>query len=339
MNGPSSADRLTISVAMCTYNGARYLPEQLKSFLDQQRLPDEIVVCDDGSSDATMALLREFVSKAPFPVRLHVNPENLGYSRNFTQAVNLCSGDVIALSDQDDVWYSRKLLRLEEILAARPEAGGVFSNGDLIDTASQRLAGDLWGSFAFDRASQQRVDEGDAVGVLLKRNVVTGMAFAFRRRWRETLDHMPPHWPHDFWLALMLAAKGRLLSCPEHLLAYRVHTTQQVGVPIRRSEKIGLLRRKGIDGYFAASRARNVLEYTQAAVQFEALLEHAKTDPALAVAPWLPRAAEKARHMRRVVDHLHAGRLSRWISALSHWNSYRLYAPTGLKALLRDLML
>lgn len=338
MAGFASTDP-RLSVAMCTLNGAQYLSDQLQSFLNQQRLPDEVVICDDGSSDATVPLLEEFVREAPFPVRLYRNAERLGYSRNFRKSVALCSGDIIVLSDQDDIWYAHKLRCLEEHFCSHPETGGVFSDGDLIDTNSDRLAGTLWESFGFLTEDRRRLVNGEAVPVLLQRNVVTGMAFAFRNSWRHVLSRMPEHWPHDFWLALMLAAEGHLLPCPERLVAYRVHHQQQIGVPITKTEKIAFLRRHGVGAYLELSRQRNLREYSKDAVQFESLLAQARQDPSLAAAWWLPMAREKAEHMRRVVWQLQTGRVSRWSSALRHWRGYRSYAPTGLSALLRDLLL
>ena len=330
---------LRISVAMCTYNGALHLPEQLKSFLQQQRPPDEIVICDDGSSDGTIELLESFSRAAPFAVRLHRNSENLGFSRNFLQAIALCTGDIIALSDQDDVWYPYKLLRLEASFVSHPEVAGVFSDGDLIGPDSQRLPGTLWESFRFLAEDQRRIAAGDAVPVLLQRNVVTGMAFAFRSSWRPVFDHMPDHWPHDFWMALMLGAEGLLLPCPERLVSYRVHNHQQIGVPITRDEKLAFVRKSGIVAYLDLSRQRNLRDYSKDAVQFESLLERAKHDVTLAKAWWLPLAQAKAEHMRRVVRLLEAERARRWVPALRHWRSYRRYAPTGLAALVRDLLL
>ncbi len=336
-----------VSVAMCTFNGSRYLSAQLDSLLRQQRLPDEVVICDDGSTDSTGALLLEFSQIAPFPVRLVWNDTNLGYSRNFAQAIALCTGDIVALSDQDDIWYPPKLRRLEEVFASDPAAGGVFSDGDLIGTDSQSLPGSLWGSFDFQERDLPRMQDEAAVRVLLRRNVVTGMAFAFRREWGGLLLEMPDHWPHDFWLALMLAAKGALRACPERLVAYRVHATQQIGVPLTRGEKLRYLRTHGPGAYLALSRERNLREYTKDAIQFESLL-HAvdgcgTTTPGLpAGLPeswWLPFARGKARHMRRGAVQLQQGRLRRWASALYHWRSYRDYAPTGFAALVRDLML
>src|SRR5437588_7313199 len=103
-----------ISIAMCTYNGARFLREQLDSFAAQSRLPDEVVICDDGSTDGTADIVRTFASGAPFPVHFHVNEPRLGITRNFERAAGLCTGSIIFFSDQDDVWLPDKLDRFAE---------------------------------------------------------------------------------------------------------------------------------------------------------------------------------------------------------------------------------
>jgi glycosyltransferase involved in cell wall biosynthesis len=98
-----------ISVAMCTYNGSRFIADRLTSMLAPQRLPDELVVCDDHSSDGTAEKLYTFKARAPFPVRVLVNGRNLGSTKNFEKAISLCEGDIIALSDQDDIWAVNRL--------------------------------------------------------------------------------------------------------------------------------------------------------------------------------------------------------------------------------------
>ena len=87
---------------MGTYNGGPYLREQLDSIAAQTHLPDELVVCDDDSTDRTVAILEDFAATAPFPVRVYVNPKNLGTAKNFERAIGLATGEVIALADQDD---------------------------------------------------------------------------------------------------------------------------------------------------------------------------------------------------------------------------------------------
>ena len=123
----------TISIAMATYNGARFVREQLDSFAAQTRLPDELVVRDDASSDATAAIVEAFAASAPFPVRLTQNARNLGLTKNFEAAIEDCSGDLIFLSDQDDVWFPEKLATVEAVFAAHPEAMVVINDAENTD--------------------------------------------------------------------------------------------------------------------------------------------------------------------------------------------------------------
>ncbi len=107
-------NHLRISIALATFNGAQFLKEQLESLVEQTFLPAELVVTDDGSTDETLAILEWFADVAPFPVSVHRNEHRLGYGINFLKAASLCSGDVIAFADQDDVWLPAKLERLRK---------------------------------------------------------------------------------------------------------------------------------------------------------------------------------------------------------------------------------
>src|ERR1043166_3411462 len=104
---------MKLSIALCTYNGAAFLREQLESIAAQTRTPDELVISDDQSTDGTLRLIEEFAETAGFPVRVSVNESNLGTAKNFEKAISLCRGDVIMLSDQDDVWHSDRLESVE----------------------------------------------------------------------------------------------------------------------------------------------------------------------------------------------------------------------------------
>jgi glycosyltransferase involved in cell wall biosynthesis len=101
----------TISIAMATFNGEKFLRDQLNSLSRQTHLPDELVVTDDCSTDQTFTVLKEFQAEAPFAVRLSVNERRLGYAENFLRAASQCKGDLIAFCDQDDVWMENKLER------------------------------------------------------------------------------------------------------------------------------------------------------------------------------------------------------------------------------------
>jgi glycosyltransferase involved in cell wall biosynthesis len=120
----------SLSIAMCTYNGEAYIAEQLESFVKQTYLPSELVVCDDRSQDGTIPIVQDFARTAPFPVRIQVNQATLGVRKNFERAITLCTGDLIALSDQDDVWQREKLVRSVIALESAPNAAFTNASAD-----------------------------------------------------------------------------------------------------------------------------------------------------------------------------------------------------------------
>jgi glycosyltransferase involved in cell wall biosynthesis len=107
-----------ISIALATFNGDRYLQEQLESLAKQTVLPKELIVSDDSSSDRTGEIIASFIHNAPFPVRFHINSCRLGYSANFFQAAHLCTGSYIAFCDQDDIWEIDKIECITRLLWA-----------------------------------------------------------------------------------------------------------------------------------------------------------------------------------------------------------------------------
>ena len=113
---------MKISIAMATYNGARYLRAQLQSFVDQTRQPDELIIKDDCSTDGTETIVREFGKTAPFKVEFHRNQQNLGYCGNFNAALMRATGDLVFLSDQDDVWFPEKIEHMIGVAERHPEA-------------------------------------------------------------------------------------------------------------------------------------------------------------------------------------------------------------------------
>lgn len=226
---------MKFSVAMCTYNGAAHLPEQLRSIAAQTRPPDELVVCDDKSADGTKEIVAEFASRAPFPVRLHVNEENLGSTRNFEKAIGLCAGEIIALADQDDVWHPDKLRRMEDEFIAAPHVGLVFTDLEVVDEDLRPLGYRAWQCdwVEFGRREQQLFRRGRELDVLLTRNVVTGSALAFRAEFKNLIVPIPNISRleiHDQWIALIIAAVAGVAFIDEPLVQYRRHTGQQMGL-------------------------------------------------------------------------------------------------------------
>lgn len=219
-----------LSIALCTYNGERFLSEQLNSLNMQSRLPDELVVCDDGSSDRTLDILKRFSEHAHFPVYIHQNRARLGPSKNFEQAVSFCKGDVIALCDQDDVWLPGKLKYSLQYLSCSTEAHAVFSDGLVVDPVLNSLGYTLWDRMGFNQNEQQKVLNGDALEVLLKHFTVTGSALTIKRRLLEYALPIPEGWMHDAWIAIIAAAMGGLGLIPDELLLYRQHGNNTIGV-------------------------------------------------------------------------------------------------------------
>jgi glycosyltransferase involved in cell wall biosynthesis len=225
-----------LSIAMCTYNGARYIQEQLDSIALQTRPPGELVVCDDRSSDETRKLVEDFARRAPFPVRLSVNEKTLGPSQNFARAISLCRGELIFLSDQDDVWHTEKLARMESVFDARSEVGLVFTDAEIVDMSLRSLGHRAWecGGVEFGAAEQRLFNASRAVDVLLTRNVVTGATIAFRSSFKELILPIPDEsaWMlHDYWIASLIAAVSNVAYIDEPLVKYRRHPDQHTGLP------------------------------------------------------------------------------------------------------------
>lgn len=221
---------MKISVALCTYNGAKFLQEQLASIALQTRSPDELVICDDGSIDETLRIAHDFANTCSFIVRIYTNAKNIGSSKNFEQAIGLCTGDIIALTDQDDIWYSDKLACIESDFAYAPDLGALFSNALLIDERGVKLGNSLWSAVGFVKSKRTAVQVGRGFDILLLGNFVTGATLTFRAIWKDLLLPIPPGWVHDYWIALLLAAVSRLDFIDAPLIEYRCHPDQERGV-------------------------------------------------------------------------------------------------------------
>lgn len=226
-----SDSRLTISVAMTTFNGCPYLDAQLESIASQTRPPDEVVIGDDQSTDATADVIAGFAVRHPHVlVRFAQNPNRLGSTRNFEEVVKRCTGDVVVFSDQDDLWKPTRLERIADALVANPESPYVFSDGELIGEDGRDLGCTIFSSIDFDASEQHLFRSGDALRVLLRHNVVVGASLAVRRA--DLLHVLPlePGWIHDYFIVFALEAFRRGVLLSESLIRYRRHSTQQVGV-------------------------------------------------------------------------------------------------------------
>lgn len=190
---------MRISIALATYNGAGYLREQLASFLSQTRMPDELVVSDDNSTDDTRDIINEFKGRAPFEVHLFQNASTIGHELNFGCAIERCSGDLIFLSDQDDVWLPEKLSEVERAFALNPAVWVTIN--DLAIT--NRILVGTGRSVLGQTESSGTLGEGG-------KNFIIGCATAFRANLRQLILPIPSlSYGHDKWIHLV----GHILGC------------------------------------------------------------------------------------------------------------------------------
>ena len=222
---------------MCSYNGEKYLQEQLDSIANQSRLPDELIVCDDNSSDKSITVLERFSASVDFPVLIIKNKDNIGSTNNFEKAITLCNGDIIALADQDDVWKSEKLEAIHDSFDKSPKAGLFFSDANVTDEHMTMTLYRLWECIGFNFWSRMRLVNGYAFEVLLHHNIVTGSTMAFRSDLKKYILPIPTHWVHDGWIAIIASAISDVTISAVPLIEYRKHLRQQIGI-----EKKGMIR-------------------------------------------------------------------------------------------------
>jgi len=220
----------TVSVALCTHNGAAYIEDQLISILEQVPAPRQLVVSDDASIDDTIARVREVAGRYP-AVQLTVfeNAPPLGVTKNFEQAIRACTGELVALSDQDDVWHSGRLALFIARFAAGPEVALIHSDARLVDGSGAPLGHSLSDALGVRSGEVASIHAGDAFSVLLRRNLVTGACTVFRQSVVEFAAPFPPSWVHDEWLGLVAAAVATTDFIEEPTIDYRQHGANQIG--------------------------------------------------------------------------------------------------------------
>jgi len=230
---PPVPESPSVSIAMCTCNGARFLGEQLDSIANQHLLPDELIIYDDCSTDGTGRVVEAFRARAPFRVAFHVNPVRMGVIRNFEAAIRACASELIALSDQDDVWRPGKLAALSGALAANPGAGYAFSDATLVDPGLKPI-GSLWQSAGFNGPRLTAYAAGRQLPAMLKGGpFIYGNTLVFRASLLKLIlpiGSTSRAFTHDTWISLLLSAAGHPgIAIPDPLVLYRQHPSQVAG--------------------------------------------------------------------------------------------------------------
>lgn len=264
-----------ISVAMATYNGEKYIQQQLDTINNQSTLPLELVVCDDGSEDKTLFLLNEFKKVAKFPVRVYKNEKNLGYAENFFKAAKLCQGRWIAYSDQDDVWNENKIQVLTDKIDEYQDCVLIIHSAELVDENLLPL-----GSRCPSLKRNEKIDS-------LQNNIwwtPAGFTQCFSAKLLETFStsNRPTDYnnssnkqAHDQWVYCVANTIGSIVYIKDSLALYRRHDTTVTGnYRVTYSEKIKNIKRTGYDNYKFLARVAN--EYKNYIVHNNCLSENEK---------------------------------------------------------------
>lgn len=210
-------DEISVSVAMCTRDGVAFVEDQLRSLLDQTRPPDEIVVSDDASRDGTAERVSEFAQGSRVPVRVRRNPSPVGYRENFERAIGACTGDVIFLADQDDVWLPEKIA---EMLGPFASEGAGIVHCDATVTDAEL---DPTGGTVFSTQPGLGLDRRRSPVELVRGVGIPGCTMAFRADLGGFLLPLSRLWGHDLWIVLVGSALAEVVPVTRPLMLYRRH--------------------------------------------------------------------------------------------------------------------
>ena len=248
----SEDSTMKISIAMATYNGAQYLKAQLQSFTDQTRHPDELIITDDCSSDDTETIVREFAKTAPFKVEFYLNEKNLGYCGNFNVALMKATGDLVFLSDQDDVWFPEKIEHMIAVAERHPEALVVMNDAALTDEA-------------LNEVGLTKIGQIRSAGISMD-GFVMGCCCGIRRELLDLCMPIPAGFKgHDNWIVWLAEGLGGKTVEDKVLQYYRRHETNESQFIANRTTKVTRTQAifhslKNVFQKDAATKARDQVE-------------------------------------------------------------------------------
>lgn len=320
----------TCSIALITYNGEKYLARQLETLATQTRLPDELVVCDDCSTDKTMEILEAFTKTAPFPVRIYRNEENIGWCLNFHKAYFLCEKEIIFFCDQDDIWLPHKIKTGMEVFEKEPEVGMVLMTDLRVDCHEKSLPF----SYRFSQLESPLKEENSFL-TLLKASKLGWAAhnMACRACWREMVypGNPRPELAFDVWVFNLMGVLAEVRVIMKPTLLFRRHgenitsNSGKVRNPLKRL-------RKAIWKHYDMGRLRNKYHFASQLIKALEAVEK----------PLIPGILE---FHRRQMEH-HKSRMIVWTSWFSRFwlvpreyfnGNYKRFAH-GLRDALADFV-
>lgn len=221
---------MTVAVVLATYNGEKFIFEQLCSILNQTRIPDKIIITDDGSTDKTLEICEELLKdySGNYIITKSVNH---GVIQNFFNGISLVDEDIIFLSDQDDIWNEEKIERMMECFECNPQCNEVLCNCYIWDEKEQynRTLSQVHGE-DFPQLNGMVFEKNSFWNICLEKNIATGMSMAFRKSSLKYCDYIPKYILHDAFINIVCAANGDVMYIDEPLALYRQHDNNTIGV-------------------------------------------------------------------------------------------------------------
>ncbi|MGI8581842.1 MAG: glycosyltransferase [Chitinophagaceae bacterium] len=204
--------RTLISVVMCTYNGSKFIDEQIESILNQDYSNIELIILDDNSTDGTWQMLNSW-RKKDLRIKIYRNEYNVGYNKNFEKAIQLANGEFIALSDQDDIWMPQKISKLVNAF-----------QDDKISLSHNRSVRFEDGRLRLKSASLHYHFKGNDTRKLFMFNQVNGHDIMFKKKFVQKFLPIPDGMMYDWWIAVIATCYGRIASVNEYLVHHRIHS-------------------------------------------------------------------------------------------------------------------
>lgn len=221
---------MDISVVMATYNGEKYVKQQLDSVINQTRKPDELIIVDDGSKDNTVKIINKVLQDTKIKYKLIIHAKNQGVTRTFQEAITQASSEYIMICDQDDVWKANKIE--QTIGAIKKDITMVVCDATLVDADLKPIGKSMFQYIGLPLALNDyytTLYSKQMMLMSLKRNYVTGMCMAGKRSVILKAFPFPETMTYDAWLAWNLANEGQTVFINEELVFYRQHDRNVVG--------------------------------------------------------------------------------------------------------------
>ena len=214
-----------VSVVLTTYNGEKFLAQQIDSLLKQTYVDIEIIAVDDCSTDNSVAILNSFAEEHK-NIRIVVNESNLGYIKNFEKGCRLAEGEFIALCDQDDYWLENKIQRLMESIGDYPM---IYCDSIVCDENLDEIA-----STISSRVHYTSLDNCLQLAIFCR---INGHAILLRKSLFVATGPFLEVIPHDWWISYNALLNGGIKYLDEPLTLYRQHSTNACGVVGGKSKK------------------------------------------------------------------------------------------------------